>query len=157
MSFSCNPSTVSAAVAHLILVRPRHMRHPSLAFTFSVASLLGLAAVVAPVWILRPRHYSAPLFPLVRTGVEGMSFLTLVFLFCSGIILGCFGRGSPFLLGITTVALLPVSAIAEMIVSPTSHNLWPLEFAIYGLVSLSAIVGAFLGRFVRRRVDHTKV
>jgi hypothetical protein len=133
------------------------MPHFRLAFTFVAASLLGLAAVLAPVWILHLRHYSAPLFPMVRTGVEGMSFLTLTFLFCAGIILGCLGRGNPFLLGIATVVLLPVFAIAEMIVSPTSHNLWPLEFAIYGLVSLSAVVGAFLGRFIRRRVSHSKV
>ena len=133
------------------------MRHLWVSFTFVVAALLGLTAFVAPVWVLHLRSYSAPLFPLVRTGVEGMSFLTLVFLFCGGIILGCFGRGNPFLLGLTTVVLLPVFAIAEMIVSPTSHNLWPLEFAIYGVVSLSAVVGAFLGRFIRRRVCHTKV
>src|SRR5437016_10230981 len=124
--------------------------------TVAVAALLGLIAIVAPVWILNLRRYSAPLFPLLRSGVEGMSLLTLVFLFCAGFLVGCFGRGHPFLLGITTVVLLPIAAVAEMIVSSTSHNLWPLEFAIYGFVSLSAVVGVFLGRFMQRLVRGTK-
>ena len=120
------------------------------------ASLLGLAAFIAPIPILHPRPYSAPLFPLLRTGVEGMSVLTIVFLFCAGFLVGCFGRGHPFFLGIATVVLLPVAAVAEMIVSSTSHNLWPLEFAIYGFVSLSSVAGAFLGRFTQRLVRGTK-
>jgi integral membrane sensor domain MASE1 len=53
--------------------------------------------------------------------------------------------------------LLPIFAVAEIMVSSTSHNLWPLEFAIYGFVSLSAIVGAFLGRLIQRRLSHAKV
>ena len=53
--------------------------------------------------------------------------------------------------------MLPIFAIAEIMVSSTSHNLWPLEFAIYGFVSLNAILGAFLGRFMQRRLSHAKV
>src|SRR6266446_9863813 len=65
-----------------------------LIFTFAAATLLGLLAIVAPFWILDLRRYSAPLFPLIRSGVEGMSLLTLVFLFCAGFLVGCFGVGS---------------------------------------------------------------
>src|SRR5438477_10612631 len=96
-----------------------------LVFSFAAATLLGLIAIVAPVWILDLRRYSAPLFPLIRSGVEGMSLLTLVFLSCAGFLVGCFGRGHPFLLGLATVSLLPIFAIAEMMISSTSHNLWP--------------------------------
>jgi len=128
-----------------------------LVFTFAAATLLGLLAIVAPVWILDLRRYSAPLFPLIRSGVEGMSPLTLVFLFCAGFLVGCFGVGHPLLLGIATVALLPILAIAEMSVSSTTHNLWPLEFLIYGLISLCAVAGAFAGRFAMRLVKITWV
>jgi hypothetical protein len=38
-----------------------------------------------------------------------------------------------------------------MIVSPKSHNLWPIEFALYGIVGLAAVGGAAVGRLVRRR------
>ena len=132
------------------------MRHIWLALSFVIASLLGVVAFIAPVPILHLRHYSAPLFPLLRTAVEGMSFLTILFLFCAGFLIGCFGRGHPFLIGLATVSLLPIFTIAEMMVSSTSHNLWPLEFAIYGFVSLSAVAGAFLGRFTQRLVRGTE-
>ncbi len=129
------------------------MRHfnPSILLSLLLAAFLGIASVMLPVWLLSLKPYQSPLFPLIRTGVEGMSFFTLVFLFFSGVLLGFLGRGHPFLLGIATMALLPCLAIAEIIASPVSHNLWPLEFALYGLISLSAVFGAFLGRYLRKR------
>jgi hypothetical protein len=65
--------------------------------------------------------------------------------------------GHPFLLGIATVALLPILAIAEMSVSSATHNLWPLEFIIYGVISLCAFAGAITGRFAMRLVKTTRV
>src|SRR5947208_16696974 len=121
-----------------------------LVFTFAAATLLGLLAIVAPVWILDLRRYSAPLFPLIRSGVEGMSPLTLVFLFCAGFLVGCFGVGHPLLLGIATVALLPILAIAEMSASSPTHNLWPLEFVIYDLNSTSPVACASARLFAPR-------
>ena len=132
------------------------MQRLGLIFSFAATSLLGLLAIVVPVWVLDLRRYTAPLFPLIRSGVEGMSLLTLVFLFCAGFLVGCFGVGHPLLLGIATVALLPILAIAEMSVSSTTHNLWPLEFIIYGAISLCAVAGAFAGRFAKRLALRTK-
>lgn len=129
----------------------RHMNATVLA-SFVCAAVLGLAAVILPVWLLSLPPHTAPLFPLVRTGIEGLSFLTFIFLFGSGLLLGFFGKGQPVLLGIATIGLLPLLAIAEMVVSPTSHNLWPLEFMMYGFISLSAVVGACIGRFVHKKV-----
>ena len=34
-------------------------------------------------------------------------------------------------LGFSTIVLFPIASIAELIVDPTSHNLWPLEFFIW--------------------------
>ncbi|MCX6858241.1 MAG: hypothetical protein NTV80_25445 [Verrucomicrobia bacterium] len=135
------------------------MRHlnPSVLLSFVCAALLGIGAVILPVWILSQRIYSAPFFPLIRSGVEGMSYLTFIFLFISGLLLGLLGKGHPFLLGLATLVSLPLLAIAEMVVSPTSHNLWPLEFAIYGLISLSAVLGAFIGRYLQKRVRKSDV
>jgi hypothetical protein len=123
----------------------------SVLISLGCAALLGLASVILPVWILSPQPYTAPLFPLIRTGVEGMSYLTILFLFVSGLLLGFVGAGHPLLLGLASMILFPCLAIAEMVVSPTSHNLWPLEFALYGLISLCAVFGAFLGRFLQKR------
>lgn len=145
---SRGPDRRAGAVRHPIM---RHLK-PSVLLSFVGAALLGLGAVILPVWMLSLRPYTAPLFPLVRTAVEGMSWLTFVFLLVSGLLLGLLGKGHPFLLGVTTMALLPLLAIAEMVVAPTSHNLWPLEFAMYGFISLSAVLGAYLGRYVQKRV-----
>ncbi len=132
------------------------MQRLGLIFSFAATSLLGLLAIVVPVWVLDLRRYTAPLFPLIRSGVEGMSLLTLVFLFCAGFLVGCFGVGHPILIGIATVALLPILAIAEMSISSTTHNLWPLEFIIYGAINLCAVAGAFAGRFAKRLALRTK-
>jgi len=129
------------------------MQRYRMALTCAGAALLSLLAIVAPVWIFDLRLYSAPLFPLIRSGVEGMSLWTLGFLFCAGFLVGCFGTSHPFLLGLATVALLPIAAIAGVIVSPTSHNLWPLEFMIYALIGLCAVAEAFAGRFAMRLVN----
>ena len=126
------------------------MQRLGLIFSFAATSLLGLLAIVVPVWVLDLRRYTAPLFPLIRSGVEGMSLLTLVFLFCAGFLVGCFGVGHPMLIGIATVALLPILAIAEMSISSTTHNLWPLEFIIYGAISLCAVAGRFAKRLALR-------
>jgi len=132
------------------------MQRLGLIFSFAATSLLGLLAIVVPVWVLDLRRYTAPLFPLIRSGVEGISLLTLVFLFCAGFLVRCFGVGHPILIGIATVALLPILAIAEMSISSTTHNLWPLEFIIYGAISLCAVAGAFAGRFAKRLALRTK-
>ena len=129
------------------------MRHlnPLVNLSFASAALLGVGSVILPVWTLSPRLYGAPLFPLIRTGIEGMSYLAFVFLIVSGILLGLLGKGHPFLLGLATMASFPLLAIVEMVASPTSHNLWPIEFATYCFVSLSAVFGAFVGRYLQTK------
>lgn len=122
-----------------------------LAVGIIAAVILGLVSVIAPVFVLSQTHYDAPLFPLVRSGVEGMSSLALTFLLLSGVLLGIVCPRHPLLLGASTMSAFPLLAIAEMSVSPTSHNLWPFEFVIYGFVSLVAVLGAFIGSFIYRR------
>jgi hypothetical protein len=124
-----------------------------LAVAIIAAIALGLVSVIAPVFVLSRTRYDAPLFPLVRSGVEGMSFLTLVFLLFSGVLLGIACPRHPLLVGVCTMAVFPLLAFAEMSASPTSHNLWPFEFAIYGFVSLIAVLGAYIGRFIYRRTN----
>jgi|SRR5882724_4218697 len=122
-----------------------------LAVSIIAAIALGLISIIAPVFVLSQTHYDAPLFPLVRSGVEGISFLTLAFLLLSGVLLGIACPRHPLFIGVCTMAAFPLLAIAEISVSPTSHNLWPFEFIIYGFVSLIAVLGAFIGSFIYRR------
>ena len=118
---------------------------------------LGLASVWLPVVILKlPPHPQGGLFPFIFAGVEGMSLLTLILLFASGIMLGLsfsIHPLDPLVFGIATMAALPALAFAEMVQNPYSHNLWPFEFAIYGFVSLFAVGGAYAGRALRQAAD----
>lgn len=122
---------------------------------FVLSAILGLASIVIPV-VLTPgiKYYDSPLFPLVRTGIEGFSFSSSCCLVISGVILGFLNPMSPWRWGIGTMTLFPILAIVEMIVDPYSHNLWPIEFICYGIMSIPAILGAFAGAFIRRKSTH---
>ncbi len=115
---------------------------------------LGLASVWLPVVILKlPPHPQGGLFPFIFAGVEGMSLLTLILLFASGIMLGlifCNHPLHPLVFGFATMAAFPFLVFAEIGQNPFSHNLWPIEFAVYGFVSLFAVGGAYAGYAVRQ-------
>lgn len=115
---------------------------------------LGLASVCLPVVILKlPPPPQGGLFPFIFAGVEGMSLLTLILLFASGIILGlifCSHTLHPLVFGFATMTAFPVLAIVEMAQDPFTHNLLPIEFVVYGFVSLFAVGGAYAGYTLRQ-------
>ncbi len=82
-----------------------------------------------------------------------MSLLTLIFLFASGIMLGLIFSSHPLhplVFGFATMAAFPALAIVEMAQNPFTHNLLPIEFAVYGFVSLFAVGGAYAGYALRQ-------
>jgi hypothetical protein len=106
-----------------------------------IAPLLGLVAMVAPVLVWPPLEpYSSPLFPLLRNAQEHLGPGQLVWFFAAGMALGRLNDRHPWLLGLTAVSLLPIAAVAEVRVDPTSHTLLPLEMIFYA--AYGAIVGA---------------
>ena len=117
---------------------------------------LGLTSVCLPVVILQlPPPPQGGLFPFVFAGVEGMSLLTLILLFASGIMLGLVFSTHllhPLVFGFTTMAAFPVLAFVEIAQNPFSHNLLPIEFVMYGFVSLFAVGGAYAGHALRQMV-----
>lgn len=117
------------------------------------SAFLGLVSLILPVFILSVKRYDAPLFPLIRSGVEGMSKLSLLFLFISGVFLGMMCPKRPFLVGICTMAAFPLAAVAEMMVDNKSHNLFPIEFFFYGIESLLAVLGAYIGSIICKKID----
>lgn len=104
---------------------------------------LGACAYVAPIVIL-PSHTSGDgLFSTVRSAVEGAGPFTMLLLFLVGLVAGVVLRTtSAWICGLAAVALLPLTAFVEILIDPTSHNLWPLEVVFYGLESLFAVAGA---------------
>lgn len=58
-----------------------------------------------------------------------------------------------FLVAMCFVAVLPILAIVEMTIDPTSHNLLPIEFMEYGFIGGIIYLGMRLGSFVRRHLE----
>ena len=115
------------------------------------ASILGLLSVVLPTFFQHDlKKYDAPLFPLIRTGIEGISSWSFGLLFCSGFGLKLMSRLSGWKIGLATMALFPIMTIIELIADSSSHNLLPIEFIFYAVFSLPAILGAYLAQGVRK-------
>lgn len=125
---------------------------------FFVAGVLGLSSVILPpYWLGIERAYPSPLFPILRTAIENMEPLSTVCLvLVFAIALGLLDPRKWSLLGVAMAAPFPAASFLEMVASPTSHNLWPFEFIIYGVVIgipaiLGTALGSFLGKTFRKR------
>ena len=117
---------------------------------FLLAPILGLLSLILPV-LGSPRRVAAPLFPLVATGVKHIGLSTLGLLVLSGIVLGgAFGGRASWAASLVVFAAMPFIILAEVMVDPTSHNLFPFELVMYGALSLIALVGSGIGILVRR-------
>ena len=118
------------------------------------AAVGGMLCIILPPYLLPDgikTAYTAPLFPAFRTAWENLAFLpTLGCFLCLGFLFGLARPSIWLLLGCATIAAPPILAVCEMIVSPTSHNLWPLEFIFYGVVNTPSLLGAFLGSRIRK-------
>ena len=127
--------------------------------SLAAAMLLGTLAFCVPVWVLHERtpylveHFS--LFPILETGASEMSWLTLAILLCGGTILGWFGRGQGWLLGLATVTPVLGAIQIDLIAFPTSHNLWPIEYLGYLAIGLATTAAVYLGRLIRAFVQRT--
>lgn len=120
------------------------------------AFCVGPVAMVIPVVASAgTRYHPSPVFPLIRTGVEEMSATSLLLLVGLSGVIGALTRSSGVLLGILTMAALPCVAGLEMLVDGQSHNLWPIEFAFYSMLTVPAVAGVYLGRHARRLVPMT--
>ena len=122
----------------------------STALYLLLTALLGLGAVILPVFILPDiRMYESPLFSIVRTGIEGLNYLSIILLIFSGFIVRLISSKKSWLIGLFTMASFPILALIEMVIDPKSHNLFPLEFLMYGFISVFGIVGAYLGQGIQ--------
>jgi len=116
-----------------------------------LAAVAGFCAYVLPV-ALDPaaRHYDAAFLPLVRDAVEGMKPYSLALLFGIGIIFGLLGRAPFWLTGPATMAAFPIWSAVDMALGG-EHNLFPIEWFIYGVVSLCGLAGGVVGGMLRSR------
>jgi len=118
-----------------------------------IAPVLGFGAMVVPVLVWPPANpYSAPLSPLLRNAQEYLGPGQLILFFIAGVALGRFSNRYPWLLGFAAVSVLPIVAIAEVRVDPTSHTLLPLELIFYA--GYGALVAA--GVIASRRMSEQR-
>lgn len=115
--------------------------------------ILGLLAIVVPVYFTSSNNITYPdsLFPLIRLGVEKISYWSAILLFSTGFIMKFFTSLNGWKVGLLTVAFLPVITFLEIIADSSSHNLWPFEFVFYAFFSIPAIIGAWLSNFLREK------
>ena len=118
---------------------------------YFLASILGVISIVLPTFFLPDlKQYESPLFPLIRTGIEGISIWSLGFLLLSGFGVKLLSNLPGWIIGYTTMALFPIMAISEMIVDSSSHNMLPFEFIFYALYTVPAIIGAYLAQGIQK-------
>jgi hypothetical protein len=123
---------------------------------FIIAAVLGFTSIIVPAYI-KPGDklvfYDAPLFPIFATAIKNLSiFPTAVLLIIAGFIVGYLKSEIWWLLGFATIMLFPVAAVCEMVLYPKTHNLWPVEMLLYGILSIPPIIGALLGSRLKSKM-----
>jgi hypothetical protein len=85
-----------------------------------------------------------------RTSVlAGMYLITLPGIFVIGLAAGAAVPRGWFLFGPCIVVFLPCKAAVEILLDPTSHNLWPFEMVFYVAFAMLGAAGAGLGALAR--------
>lgn len=114
---------------------------------YLLASILGVISIVLPIFFLPDlKQYDSPLFPLIRTGIEGISVWSFGLLLLSGFVVKLLSKLAGWKIGLATMALFPLLAVLEMIVDSSSHNMLPFELIGYALYSVPGIIGAYLAQ-----------
>ena len=120
-------------------------------FTLIVISILGMLSITLPIFILEDlKSYDSPLFPLIRTGIEGISKFSLFFLFFSGFMVKFFSDLSGWKIGLASMMLFPLAAFLEMTVDSSSHNMFPIEFMFYAIYALPSVLGASVSQIIKK-------
>ena len=118
---------------------------------YILASILGVISIIFPTFFLPDlKRYDAPLFPLIRTGIEGISIWSFGLLLLSGFGVKLLSKLSSWKIGLTTMAFFPIMAIIEMLVDSSSHNMFPIEFILYAVYSAPSITGAYVAEGIKR-------
>lgn len=122
------------------------------------ACLAGMAIglVILAVPTLMAHGWPGSFSKLLRDVVERMGMIHLYLLFLSGVIWALVADRPYSRWGAASqLASFPIFAIIQMIGDPTSHNLWPLEFMIYGFLAMVALGGVKTVELISARLGTT--
>lgn len=132
---------------------------PQLIVLCAVAAIGGVCCLVLPPYLtqggLKQPAYGWPLIPWFAAAWANVRMAASVFSFLVfGLALGIAQPRRWLLLACIAIGSSPVLLAANILHDwtrdATSHNLFPFEFLIYGVISLPALVGALLGFLLRR-------
>jgi hypothetical protein len=116
------------------------------------SGLIGLLSVVLPPFILGIKKAYPTLF---LTAIENVSIYSICISAVLLILWGCyFGLVNPEHWGqltIVSIGLYPIMIIIDLIIDPTSHNLWPFELIQYVFVIVPVYIGALVGTEIAKR------
>ena len=113
-----------------------------------LAAILGFTAVVLPA------VYQEPIVSLMTWSIGSR----MGYLFMSGLVAGFVSGAPPWLTGASTMVLFPIWSLVDMVVAgPLSHTLLGLEFIIYAIFAIPAVIGAGVGIVVRALLRYKRV
>ena len=79
------------------------------------------------------------------------SYISGSCLFLIGLITGFLFKANPWATGISLISIFPITAIYEATIYRGSHNLIPFELVVHFLFSLPAVIGTYLGGFLKTK------
>jgi hypothetical protein len=125
---------------------------------FIAVSILGMLSIVLPIFILdNLKPYESPLFPLIRTGVEGISRYSFFLLFLAGFFVKIFSELPSWKIGLASMLLFPLAAICEIIAESSSHPMFAFEIILYSIISVPSIIGAYASQALKSILLKKKV
>jgi len=86
--------------------------------------------------------------------VDEMRPVSLLLLSLTGFVLGILAPRLFWLGAVSELAAFPVIAFWEIYHDPTSHNLWPIEFIMYGFLTIPGLVAGVVGSGIHRGVRY---
>lgn len=121
---------------------------------------LAAMAVVGALCVITPHlaqgRPSGQDATLLTRSIDGFGPPALLLLVVAGVAFGSRCSVPSWKLGVAAVVALPVWTLIDIIVEPTSHNLWPFEWLFYPFVAGPVFVGAELARrYAARRASRT--
>lgn len=128
-----------------------------------VAAVCGLACVVVPphLFLAAKPAYGTPLIHWFAFAIANLSFVTtLISMAILGFVLGVaqprWWPLSCFLTASLVIVLNAMNVVHDWTIDPTTHNLFPFEFAFLLFLSLPAFVFGLVGSVVRKAIHRNR-
>lgn len=123
-------------------------------FFLIAAMILGYASWILPAMFIPGNdRLKWPLSPSLMTDGPRSHFYMNVGLAIIGLVFGLLDPKRGALLGAATGLPIAILSIVEALLGAASHNLLGIEFFVYAIYTLPAILGGLLGGLTRRIIQ----